>query len=120
MNVAAFDVAGIFFRAKYRSYHIIIPVRVTVHQIRKRDILKIFRNELIQSPPHGERATFSGAGTNISAGIKAGNRSHRIFCDAQNVFHSVLLRRFCQLISAALPPYAGQQLCLYQQLDNVL
>ena len=61
-------VADIFFSAKYRSYHIVIPVRVTVHQIRKRDILKIFRNELIQPPPHGERAACSGAGTNVRAG----------------------------------------------------
>ena len=40
-------VADIFFSAKYRSYHIVIPVRVTVHQIRTGDILKIFRNERI-------------------------------------------------------------------------
>ena len=61
-------VADIFFSAKYRSYHIVIPVRVTVHQIRTGDILKIFRNELIQSPPGRERAAFGEAGTNISAG----------------------------------------------------
>ena len=83
-------VADIFFSAKYRSYHIVIPVRVTVHQIRTGDILKIFRNERIQSLPSRERAAFSGAGANVSAGIKAGNRGHGIFCDSQDDFCGIL------------------------------
>ena len=56
-------------------YHIVIPAWVTVGQIRQGDILKIFRNKLIQTPPHGKRAAFGGVRASIRAGIQAGNRS---------------------------------------------
>ena len=34
-----------------KSYHIIKPVRLIVHQIRKGDILEVIDNQFIQSAP---------------------------------------------------------------------
>ena len=76
----------------YRLYHIVIPAGIAVHQIREGNILKIFRNELVQPPPHGQRAAFRRAafrraGTGAGTGIQTGHGSHGILCNAQNAFH---------------------------------
>ena len=102
------------------SYYVVISRGTLLDQIGNGHAFQVILNHLIQSLPQRQRAALPRPGTGSSSLLQTGHRRQGFLRQPQDRADGVLLRRFRQLITAALAPQAVQKPGLHQQLDDAL